>query len=78
MTEELRGIILLRDEPQNEVVKKWLAWTLVMVLFMMILIYVTSYFSKSTECFGTENTGIMSRDLLLNKWLSEKNRESYT
>jgi hypothetical protein len=77
MAEELRGVILLRDEPQNDVVKKWLSWTLVMVLFMMILIYVTSYFSKSTECFGAENTGITSRDLLLNKWLYKNNRKSY-
>lgn len=43
-------IILLEEEPVTNVLGKWLAWMLVMTIFVMCLIYFSNYFAKSTEC----------------------------
>lgn len=48
--DQLEPIILLEDEPITSVLGKWLAWMLVMIIFVMILIYFSNYFAKSTEC----------------------------
>ena len=48
--DRLEGIILLEEEPITNVLSKWLAWLLVMVVFVMALIYFSNYFAKSTEC----------------------------
>ena len=49
---ELEAIILLQEEPITSALSKWLAWVLVMVIFMMCLIYFSNYFAKSTECMS--------------------------
>ena len=53
--DQLEPIILLEDEPITSVLGKWLAWMLVMIIFVMILIYFSNYFAKSTECMRKGN-----------------------
>ena len=48
-------VILLEEEPLSSVLGKWLAWMLVMVLFVVILIYFSNYFAKSTVCVDPDN-----------------------
>ncbi len=67
----ISGIILLQDEPEGNVIGKWAAWLLVMIIFLMVLIYVSNYFSKNTECFSAKHTGILGRDNLLSRWMSK-------
>lgn len=52
--QEIETIILLEEEPITNALGKWLAWVLVMVIFMMCLIYFSNYFAKSTECMSDE------------------------
>lgn len=53
--DSLEPIILLEDEPLDSVLGKWLSWMLVMIIFVMILIYFSNYFAKSTECMSVIN-----------------------
>ena len=42
------GIILLQEEPEMHILIKWLAWIIVMVVFVLILISVSKYFASPT------------------------------
>ena len=74
---EFRGIILLHDEPQDDVLSKWLSFTIILTLFVMMVIYMTNYFAKSTECFSTKHTGILGRDNLLSRWMANNAISGY-
>ena len=46
------GLVLLQDEADELILIKWLAWLVVMVLFVMILIWFTGYFETEVCDFG--------------------------
>lgn len=63
-------VILLEDEPLESVLGTWLGWMTTMVLFAVILIYVSDYFARSNECFIVDeyNTGHPVQDLKNQAW----------
>lgn len=38
------GLIYLNDEPPHLIIKKWFAWLIVMVLFILIVLVTMGYF----------------------------------
>jgi hypothetical protein len=70
MMDNITGIVLLESEPTANILAKWLAWMLVMVLVVMVLIYFSNWFatSKSLGC-NLDHT-----DYRLKKIITKKNR----
>lgn len=72
--QEIRATILLEEEPMERVLVKWLAWMLVMIVFVMLLIYFSDYFGDSRECFSDIPIGIPSHDLRIARWMHDTGR----
>jgi hypothetical protein len=47
---KIEGVILLQEEPLSSILSKWLAWIVVMVIFITSLIYFSNWFAKPHEC----------------------------
>lgn len=44
-------VVLLENEPLGAILQKWLGWIIVMVIFVMIVINLSHYFSRYNECY---------------------------
>ena len=49
--EEPATVFLVYDEPDESIFRKWASWLIIMAVFLIILIYVTNYFSDKSERF---------------------------
>ena len=46
MSEEIKGMILLNEEPASLTLSKWGMWFAVLVLFIIILLYYMRFFAR--------------------------------
>jgi hypothetical protein len=77
MDSDVQGIILFDEEPITSILSKWMAWMLVMVIFVMVLIYFSNYFARSTECLVAGSPPIYTSDYLLKRLAQRKKAEYY-
>jgi hypothetical protein len=73
--DDIKGVVLLQEEPLDSILGKWLAWTLTMVIFIMLLIYFSNYFAKSTECLSSGPPPIHTTDAQLKYIYQNRLRE---
>lgn len=73
-------IILLEDEPIAAVTIKWLAWLLVMTIFMMALIYFSNYFAcDKMQVYDTHVDGrrVNKRDSKWQKMFTQDDHDTF-
>jgi hypothetical protein len=58
---EVKGVITLKEEPETDTCCKFIAWVLVLVLFGVVLLYMTRYFS-SEECVNLRSHNLERDD----------------